>query len=40
MRKTGNKFDCIKLYRDKKAQDLQKIFLVVEIFVNVKHFGF
>ena len=44
MGKTGNKSDSMKLYWDKekttKTQNLQRIILFVELFANVKRFGF
>ena len=40
MGKSSNKFDNMKMYRDRKAQGLQRIKLLVEIFANVNRFGF
>ena len=40
MGKTGNKSNGMKMYRDEKAQGLQRMILFIEICTNVKHFGF
>ena len=40
MEKTENKFDSMKRYVDEKAQGLQRMILFVEVFINVKRFGF
>ena len=40
MLKTGNKSDCMKMYRDEKTQGLHRSILFVELFANVKRFGF
>ena len=31
---------CMKIYRDEKTQGLQRMILLIELFSNVKHFGF
>ena len=38
--KTGNKSDCRRMYGDEKTQSLHRMILFIELFVNVKRFGF
>ena len=40
LRKTGNKSDNMKIFRDEKTQGLKRMIEFVEIFANIKRFAF